>query len=230
LSFLRDVQPIFDKYCAACHTGLKPPRGLDFSGGLTARHNRAYDTIIGAGLVALSNKNDDAKITPPLAFGSHKSKLVASFKARREKGQTKLTADEWVSLVTWVDANAPYHDAFIDKRPEKEPYDLAADTGLARAICDVHARRCASCHKPEEVSRTWWIDLRKPERSLFLVAPLAKEAGGTAKCKEPVYKDDKDPDYLAVRQAVEAAVRQAWANPRRDLKALAPQIRLGAAE
>ena len=24
---------------------------------------------------------------------------------------------EWSTLVTWVDANAPYHDAFYDRRP-----------------------------------------------------------------------------------------------------------------
>ena len=25
--------------------------------------------------------------------------------------------DAWLTLVTWVDANAPYHDRFFDKRP-----------------------------------------------------------------------------------------------------------------
>lgn len=28
-----------------------------------------------------------------------------------------LGPDEWEVLVTWVDANAPYHDRFINKRP-----------------------------------------------------------------------------------------------------------------
>jgi hypothetical protein len=29
----------------------------------------------------------------------------------------RIDADEWETLVTWVDANAPYHDTFYDKRP-----------------------------------------------------------------------------------------------------------------
>jgi len=229
LSFLRDVQPIFDKHCVRCHTGLKPPKGLDFSGGLTAQHNRAYDTIISRGLVALADKNDDSKITPPLAFGSHKSKIVGQFQKRLGKGPDGVSPEEWVSVVTWIDANAPYNDGFIDKRPEKPPYDLAADSGLIRTITDIHAKRCAACHKPDEVTRTWWIDLRDPSKSLFLVAPLAKDAGGSGKCKEPTYKDTADPDYVAVRAAVEGAVKKAWESPRRDLKAIAPEAKVTAA-
>ncbi|MGB2822741.1 MAG: hypothetical protein WBF17_17285, partial [Phycisphaerae bacterium] len=61
MSFLRDVQPVFDRHCARCHTGLRPAAGLDFSAGLTPRHNRAYDTLIGggrSGLISCANKND----------------------------------------------------------------------------------------------------------------------------------------------------------------------------
>jgi hypothetical protein len=227
LSFLRDVQPVLDAHCVRCHGGLKPAAGLDYSAGLTALHNRAYDTIVAAGLVAISNKNDDAKITLPLAFGSHKSKLVTVLRGEAHAKRAHLSKDDWLRLVTWIDANAPYHDAFIDKRPALPPYDLAADAGLASAIAAVHETRCADCHKPADVTRIAWIDIRRPEQSLFLAAPLAKDAGGTGGCKGAAYKDSKDPDYQAVRQAVEAAVKQLWERPRRDVKALvgeAPQV------
>ena len=29
----------------------------------------------------------------------------------------RLDDDEWLTLVAWVDANAPYHDKFYNKRP-----------------------------------------------------------------------------------------------------------------
>ena len=74
------------------------------------------------------------------------------------------------------------------------------------------------------MTRPDWIDLRQPQESRFLVAPLAKEAGGRGKCVQPVYRDQHDPDYQAVRQLVETAVQRAWANPRRDLKALRSEI------
>ncbi len=83
LSFLRDVQPIFDKHCVQCHEGLSPAAGLDFSRGLRPREaipafaaNRAYETIRSQELVARSNIHDDARVTQPFAFGSHLSKLV----------------------------------------------------------------------------------------------------------------------------------------------------------
>jgi hypothetical protein len=31
--------------------------------------------------------------------------------------EVTLNDDEWLSLVTWVDTNAPYYDRFINKRP-----------------------------------------------------------------------------------------------------------------
>ena len=220
ISFLRDVQPVLDRHCASCHSGLKPAGRLDFSGGLTARYNRAYDTILEAKLVARSNVGDDSKVTPPLAFGSHKSKLVAVLGDALHQREVKLTAEDRLRLVTWIDSNGPYHDGFINVRPEKPPYDLPGDGDLARQIAAVHSRRCASCHQASDVSRLDWIDLRRPRQSLFLAAPLAKEATGKGKCKETVYKNQADPDYRAVLAMVEAATAKAWAFPRRDLQAI----------
>jgi len=219
LSFLRDVQPVFDRNCVSCHSGLKPAGGLDFSGGLTEQHNRAYDTIQAAQLVARSNVGDDAKITQPLMFGSHKSKLIEVIRGSH-RDRVKLSEEDWLRLVTWVDANAPYHGAFINKRPERPPYDLAADRETLGRITALHARRCASCHEPAAVTRSDWIDLYAPERSRFLTAPLAKEAGGVGRCQEAVYADTSDADYRTVRDLVETAVQKAWQFPRRDVATL----------
>jgi mono/diheme cytochrome c family protein len=133
-----------------------------------------------------------------------------------------LSGEDWLRLNAWIDANAPYHDAFVNKRPEKPAYDIAADKELEKSIAAVHEKRCGACHKTAEVSRLDWIALRRPAQSLFLVAPLAKDAGGTGRCKEAVYKDAKDPDYQTLLKTVETAVQRAWGSPRRDLKALVP--------
>jgi len=220
ISFLRDVQPVFDRHCVRCHSGLKPAGKLDFSGGLTASHNRAYDTILAHGLVARSNVGDDAKITLPLAFGSHKSKLIAALRGGNHGKRVKLSRADWLRLVTWIDANAPYHDGFINKRLARMPYDLPADRAVTEKIAAVHAKRCNACHQPGDVTRADWIDLHRPQRSRFLTAPLAKTSAGAARCKQPVYKDQTDPDYQAVLQVVTAAVGKAWDQPRRDLRAL----------
>ncbi|MHB8974265.1 MAG: HzsA-related protein [Pirellulaceae bacterium] len=235
LSFLRDVQPVFDRHCVSCHGGLKPAGDLDFSGGLTTGlrfktlsggelglggHNTAYRTLITKGLVAYSNKSDppDA-LSKPLQFGSHQSKLIAAFRDGPCAKRVQLNAEDWLRLVTWVDVNAPYNSNFINTRPAQQPYDLPADQQLLTTIGEIHTRRCTPCHTSQEVTRADWIDLQRPERSRFLTAPLATTSTG-GKCTQPPYVDENDVDYLAVRQLIEDAVRKAWTAPRRDLQSL----------
>ena len=221
--------------CVACHGGLKPAADLDLCGGLTTGlrfttlhgrdlgldgHNRAYRSLITGGLVAYSNKSDPADaLSQPLAFGSHRSKLIAALREGPCGKRVSLSSDEWLRLVTWVDANAPYHDRFLNMRPEKPAYDLPADEELLGTLAATHARRCTPCHTTEEVTRADWIDLRHPERSLFLAAPLAADTG-QRKCSKPPYADAGDQDYQTVLKLVEDAVKKAWSAPRRDLKAL----------
>jgi hypothetical protein len=100
-----------------------------------------------------------------------------------------------------------------------QPYNLAADAALQQAVTQVHTRRCATCHQPADVSRLDWVDIRQPARTLFLVAPLAKDAGGTGKCGA-VYPGTEDADYQVLLQRVSAAVREAWSRPRRDVVTL----------
>jgi hypothetical protein len=200
---------VFDKHCTGCHGGLKPAAELDFSSGLTERHNRAYDTIHAKKLVAWANVSDDAQVTMPLQFGSHKSKLVDVLRNGACSKRVKLTDDDWYRLVTWIDANAPYHDSFINKRLPPAPYDMPNDKELAEKIAAVHARRCGDCHEPSEISRLDWIDLAQPSQSRFLAAPLAKSASGQGKCREAVYVDASDPDYRDLCRLVEAAASKA---------------------
>lgn len=220
LSYLRDVQPVFDRYCIRCHDGMKPAAGLDFSGGLTSRHNRSYDTILTHQLIARSNVGEDARVTPPLAFGSRKSRLLDAVLNERHRKRFTLARNDWIRLVTWIDANGPYHDGFINKRQNPMPYDLVNDRALKQALRAVHQKRCSDCHESAAVSRLDWIDLTQSGESRFLKAPLAKTSGGAERCGRPVYQDRQDRDYQALRALVEDAVRKAWRQPRRDLKAL----------
>jgi hypothetical protein len=229
VSFLRDIQPVLDRHCISCHGGLKPAGAIDLSGGLTSYdtevsgygHNRAYETILEKQLVSLSAvRAQDASITPPLAYGSLKSKLITCLTDEAHRGKVTLSENDRLRLVIWIDANAPYHDRFVNKRPAKPAYDLAGDKTLVKKLSAVHERRCASCHKTDLVTRLDWIDLRDPRLSLFLAAPLAKEAGGRAKCAQPAYQTKQDADYRAVLDLVEAAVKKAWDTPRRDLASL----------
>ncbi len=69
-------------------------------------------------LVSISNRHDNADITMPYQFGSTQSKLIQTLlndETHREEVKAKMTEDEWLALVTWVDHNAIYHGTVIDK-------------------------------------------------------------------------------------------------------------------
>ena len=217
VSFLRDIQPLLDAKCVSCHSGLKPAGGLDLSGGLTVSANRAWEAINAARLVSRSNVGDDARITEPYEFGSHKSKLVDMLRTKRNDTGS-LTSDEWVRIITWIDCNAPYHSDFINKRPAVPPYDIASDSVLQARILEVHQRRCASCHVPQAVSGASWIDIHDAAKTPFLAAPLGR---GPRPCSPPPYASEDDPDYAELLGLVEEAVRNTWDRPRRDVATLA---------
>ncbi|MCF7674823.1 MAG: hypothetical protein K9M97_05725 [Akkermansiaceae bacterium] len=125
------VQPVLDRRCMPCHNGTDKRTTCD----LTARKvktterelNQSYMTLMGGNLygdgrgngkdafVWISNRFSDGSVTKSYEFGSTRSKLIQILK----KGhyEVKLDSDEWLRLVTWVDANGIYHDRFIDKRP-----------------------------------------------------------------------------------------------------------------
>jgi hypothetical protein len=232
ISFLRDIQPILDRHCVRCHSGLKPAGGIDLGGGLISHdaevadygHNRAFETILEKRLVSLSAaRAQDASITPPLAYGSCQSKLLTALADPNHAGEVKLNADERLRLAMWIDANAPYHDRFVNKRTDRPAYNLPGDPELLKSLTAIHERRCATCHQPADVTRTDWIDIHRPERGLFLAAPLAQESGGSGKCQPSAYRDTSDPDYRAALGSVQAAVDKLWAAPRRDVMSVQRQ-------
>ncbi len=231
ISFLRDVQPVLDKHCVKCHAGLKPAGGLDFSGGLLSDdeevagygHNRAYETILANSLVSMSAaRAQDASITPPGAYGSLKSRLISVLDDAKHPGKVQLSTEERLRLSMWIDANAPYHDRFVNKRPAEAAYDLAEDKTLRQELRQIHERRCTACHEPDKITRLDWVDLNHPDQSLFLAAPLGQSTQGRQACTQAPYANTQDPDYAQALNLVNAAVSKTWANPRRDLVSLRP--------
>ena len=112
-----DIRPLLDKHCIGCH-GAKDPKGdLDLTGELTKLYDRSYENFITKGLVA--NLNDgygSANVAPerPLTFGSHRSKLIE--RIQKAPCKAKLTRNEFIRIVTWVDANAPYFGTHKGKK------------------------------------------------------------------------------------------------------------------
>ncbi len=123
------VQPILDQHCVRCHGAEGTESGLDLTGtrapdGLL----QSYRTMFGVSsddgktsspvLVSCSDRFSNARVTQPKQFGSHKSPLVTVLLGDElHRQEVSLSTAQWYALVTWVDANAPYYDAFFNKRP-----------------------------------------------------------------------------------------------------------------
>jgi hypothetical protein len=120
------IQPIFEARCVECHGGEEPDGGIDLS---AARQDdgflRSWHTLFGkheaepeGQLLSLSNRFDGAAVTRPKQFGSHRSRLVrVLLDDELHRDKARLSQKQWQTLVTWIDANAPYYSTFYNRRP-----------------------------------------------------------------------------------------------------------------
>ena len=112
-----DVQPTLDKHCIGCHGKKDPKGGLVLTGELTKLWSRSYENLSNKRLISHLNGGygaSNVRNTPPLAFGSHRSKLVRQI--RKAPCRAKLTREEFIRIVTWIDANAPYYGTHRGKK------------------------------------------------------------------------------------------------------------------
>jgi hypothetical protein len=113
----------------------------------------------------------------------------------------------------------------------------------------VFTARCASCHDAkrtpiprtlsDEIGLSFWkpemddprlkhsrhivFNLTRPEKSLVLLAPLAKAAGGYGLCRGDVFASKDDPDYRALLAMCEAGKRRLEEIKRFDMPGFRPR-------
>lgn len=127
-----DVQPTFDRHCVSCHGGEAPKATLDLAGTATETFSISYENLLRRGLVNFiqewtgpgpdkggpSYVNNGsmmhAEAVPPYTYGSHKSRLLDVL--RKGHHDVRLSREEFVRLVTWVDANAPFYGSYFGRR------------------------------------------------------------------------------------------------------------------
>lgn len=123
IHYVTDVQPVFDRHCVECHNTKRAEGNLDLSGTLTTYFNRSYEQIMTQkqvgyvqelyGPQARAQKHNVASL-PPYSLGSHASRLISVL--RKNHYNVQLTQSEWLKLVTWIDANAPYYGSYFGRR------------------------------------------------------------------------------------------------------------------
>ena len=136
-SFIREVQPILDKYCVGCHDGKK--NKLNYSGEqITHKSTRrnfshAYLNLthaVPSGATAEQIADMELKanpehpevnwisnmsvptMLPPYTAGAAKSNLIKRLKAGQ--GKTGITDQEISTIALWIDLVAPYVGDYLE--------------------------------------------------------------------------------------------------------------------
>jgi len=87
---------------------------------------------------------------------------------------------------------------------------------LDAVLAEVAKRRCVECHS-SGVPREFYTRFMNPQDNAFLLAPLAKEAGGTQKCARIVFSSTDDPDYQKILETFRPVQELIERLPRADM-------------
>ncbi len=204
LDFPRDIQPVLNKHCVRCHNYEQYKGNVALTGDRGPQYSHAYATLMSRGQV--SHGRDANGNIGPRKIGSAASPLMTKILEGHNK--VNLSPHERTMIRLWIESGAQYPGTYA-----------ALGSGMVavkydRAVLD---RRCASCHKRGSnfrVHQELLANLTRPEKSLILLAPLAKGAGGLGLCCQKPAKKDKtpgpadvftsrrDPDYQTLLAAV----------------------------
>ncbi len=130
-SFVREVQPVLDRYCLSCHDGRPAEEGParpDFRDREPV-HPRAKAAAYNQGTrftpsymalrryVRTPTIESDMHLLMPGEFHADNSRLVQLLRAGHHG--VKLPAEAWDRIVTWIDLNAPAHGTWTEIVGEK---------------------------------------------------------------------------------------------------------------
>jgi hypothetical protein len=216
--FPRDIQPILDKHCVACHDYQKTDQGgpragkVILTGDRGPLYSHSYMTLTNRRL--FSDGRNGGGNRAPRTIGSSASRVLRMVDGQHYKVQ--FTAHEKKMLRLWIDTAATYPGTYA-----------ALGSGMVGDACQddeskqVIETRCSPCHaKRQRFDRHLAYNLTRPEKSSMLLAPLAPEAGGwgmTRKTKKDgkeveetivVFKDTSDPGYQALLKSIQNTKQQ----------------------
>jgi len=219
--FPRDIQPILDRHCVKCHNYRKYAGKVSLTGDRGKIYSHAYYNLMSRGLVA--HGRDANGNIPPRKIGTSASRLMKKIDGSHNK--VRLSAHERRMIRLWIESGAPYPGTYA-----------ALGTGMVNVALDgrVLARRCAACHRNDVRRWNKWepaANLTRPDKSLVLLAPLSKAAGGLDLCrpkgKPPgktgaVFADRSDADYRKLLAGVLAAKKRLDQIKRFDMPGFVP--------
>jgi hypothetical protein len=237
--YARVVQPVFDAHCVKCHSGPNPAGKVDLCGDATDFFNVSYEVLARGRkrsgeaewdspyvnwIPTYNGMEQNILQVTPLAWGSPRSKLAELLLRghRDSEGMARATLQpqEIRRVLAWIDLNVPYYGTSETTHPETRGCRQLYPADLDKTLAEVGTRRCVGCHTG--VPRPFWTRIVNPQLNTFLVAPLAKDAGGSSVCSRAVFQSTADPDYQAILRTFGPVLAGLRDRPRTDMAGAKP--------
>ena len=230
--YSRVVQPVLDRHCTKCHNPQDAPKGLDLTGDKTDYFNVSYDMLArehqgrtGSPYVnwipTYNGQEWNILVVEPKAWGSPQSKLaevvLSGHPDENGKPKVDLTDTERRRILAWIDLNVPYYGSSETAHPAAPGCRRMVPAELENVLADLTRRRCAECHADGKIPRHVWTRVTNPQFNNFLLAPLAKSAGGSERCGKAIFENADDPDYKAILATFEPIQKLLAETPRLDM-------------
>lgn len=235
-SYAAIVQPVLDKHCITCHGGPTPPKDVDLSGDETDFFNVSYEILARQGqpgenlytkwIPSFNGMEENILIITPRSWGSPASKLaqiiLAGHPDQEGRPRINLSDQERRRIFAWIDLNVPYYGTSLSNYYERIGCRQMIPDDFETVFQQVARKRCASCHKENndgvvQIPRKDWLRITNPSLNNFLLAPLAKTAGGTQTCGAAVFESTDDPDYQAILKTFDPLHEMLENQPRMDM-------------
>jgi hypothetical protein len=231
-SYPHIVQPVLDQHCVACHHPLHEQKTIDLTGDKTDFFNVSYETLAREGhpgqnpytkwIPTFNGLEANILQVDPLYWGSPASQLADLILSGHpdSEGVPRVELDERDRrrVFTWIDLNVPYYGTSHSRHHDLTGCRQMIPSDLEQVLQQVAARRCVSCHDGGlDAIREPFIRITNVEHNRFLLAPLARDAGGTQQCGTPVFASRDDPDYQAILGTFEWIAKLIAAEPREDM-------------
>ena len=248
VDFVKQVQPILDKYCADCHSGPTPDGRVDLSPDKTRFYNMAYESLVFENYVDYYYINAGPNgVFPPLATGSWVSKLTRLIESNH--ADVVLDDDSRRCIYAWIDTNVPYYGTWEMTRP----HTVGGRDGYARTLPGMGSRFATQASALEMIVYEPWVEkynsfvkqhkiegaeivhsgdngftprsrvnLTHPQWSPVLVSNLAQKAGGLADDATALFKSTDDATYKEFLNILQDARNAFQATPRIDMPGAKP--------
>lgn len=228
--FPRDIQPILDRHCVSCHNADQLAGDILLTGDHGPMFSHSYFELTRLRQIA-DGRNQAVSNRDPYSIGAVASPLMKIVtNGHEDVTLTEEEIDTlryWIEVgAPYPGTYAALGGGMIGGYAENKQVLTDYDWQETKTLKTVIKQRCIACHQKhmnlpvalsDEIGLSFWqpsftdprlrfsrhrlFNLTRPENSLMLKAPLAKEAGGLGLCdvaNEGVFKTTGDPDYLSI--------------------------------